>query len=255
MPIIKSGVQYSGKWTRAQQMQAIAAGTWKGIPTSEIYVWGSGGSGQLGLGTTTSYSSPVQVGSDITWDKITTGDAHVLSTRTDSTLWTWGYNGFGQLGLDDTTNRSLPTQVGALTNWYSIGRGSNHSIAIKSDGTIWATGYNVSGQLGQGNTLNRSSFVQIGALTNWAIAGNTTEDFSLAIKTDGTLWSWGRNDFGQLGLNNTTNRSSPTQVGALTTWAKVAGGGLSAAAIKTDGTLWTWGIGSVGSLGQGNTTS
>ena len=78
---------------------------------------------------------------------------------------------------------------------------------------------------------------------------------SLAVKTDGTLWSWGQNDYGQLGNGNTTTYDSPIQVGALTNWSKISGGKYNSYAIKTDGTLWAWGINNYGQLGQGNTTN
>jgi len=79
---------------------------------------------------------------------------------------------------------------------------------------------------------------------------------TIAIKTDGTFWSWGRNLEGQLGLNNRTNYSSPKQVGALTNWSKLAtnGNGFMSAVIKTDGTLWMWGDSINGALGLGNLT-
>ena len=77
----------------------------------------------------------------------------------------------------------------------------------------------------------------------------------MAIKTDGTLWAWGEGSDGQLGFGNTSNTSSPAQVGALTTWSQVKGGRKSTYAIKTDGTLWAWGAGSDGALGHNNTTN
>jgi hypothetical protein len=104
------------------------------------------------------------------------------------------------------------------------------------------------GQLGINSTPDRSSPVQVGALTTWskvAAGGN----HSLAIKTDGTLWSWGFNNRGQLGQNNTTYRSSPVQIGASTDWAEIAGGFEFSLAVKTNGTLWSWGQGFFGQLG------
>jgi alpha-tubulin suppressor-like RCC1 family protein len=99
-----------------------------------------------------------------------------------------------------------------------------------------------------------SSPVQVGALTTWSrvAAGNA---FSVAVKTDGTLWSWGFNNTGQLGLGDTASRSDPVQVGALATWANVACGNAFVLAIKTNGTLWAWGNNITGQLGQGNTTT
>ena len=145
--------------------------------------------------------------------------------------------------------------MGALTTWAQIGGGENFCLAIKTDGTLWAWGQNNSGQLGQGNTTSYSSPVQVGALTTWAIAGNAGAHNSSAVKTDGTLWTWGYGPNGANGDGTATSRSSPVQVGALTDWATPIGGTQFMAALKTDGTLWTWGAGSDGRLGHGNVTT
>ena len=95
-----------------------------------------------------------------------------------------------------------------------------HSIATKTDGTFWSWGYNNFGQLGLGDIVHRSSPVQVGSLTNWSSVAQIGGQYqTLSIKTDGTLWSWGYNNLGQLGQGNTTNYSSPKQIGALTTWS------------------------------------
>ena len=120
---------------------------------------------------------------------------------------------------------------------------------------LYAWGYNGTGQVGDGTVVARSSPVQIGALTNWAqVAAGSGHTAS--VKTDGTLWTWGRNtnfsgSTGQLGDGTTINRSSPVQIGALTNWAQVSAGSYLTASIKTDGTLWTWGFNSSGQLGDG----
>ena len=172
-----------------------------------------------------------------------------------SALYSWGDNVVGQLGLGDITSRSSPVQVGALINWYQVSGGTNYSLAIKSDGTMWAWGRSIDGQLGLGDITHRSSPVQIGALTNWAQVSAGLGDHSLAIKTDGTLWAWGRNTFGQLGLGDITSRSSPVQVGALTNWYQVSSGAAYSLAVKTDGTLWGWGYNFSGEIGDGTTTA
>jgi alpha-tubulin suppressor-like RCC1 family protein len=169
----------------------------------------------------------VQIGALTNWLTIKGIAYGCIATKTDGTLWAWGYNTLGQLGLGDTTNRSSPVQVGSLTNWLNIVGGSYYTIAIKTDGTLWAWGSNSSGSLGLGDATNRSSPVQVGALTNWSNGGvsSVTFDFALANKTDGTLWSWGNNANGQLGLGNTGSYNSPKQVGALTNWVNIAIGG------------------------------
>ena len=242
---------YYGVWTPQSQMQAVAAGTWTGL--SGLYIWGDNSQGQLGLGNTTNYSSPKQVGGP--WFSVSGGNSQTLATKTNGTLWSWGNNNFGQLGLGNTTNYSSPKQVGALTTWLNIAAGQYHTLATKTDGTLWAWGRNDSGQLGLGNTTYAfSSPVQVGALTTWSkITGSIS--FSLAIKTDGTLWSWGANASGQLGLGNITNRSSPVQVGALTTWSNVSANAYFFIASKTDGTLWSCGANGSGQLGLGDITN
>jgi alpha-tubulin suppressor-like RCC1 family protein len=153
-------------------------------------------------------------------------------------LWAWGYNGSGQLGLGNTTNYSSPKAVGALATWSEVSAantygGGSFCLAIKTDGTLWAWGRNNTGQLGIGNTTTYSSPKQIGALTTWSKTAAGAGGFSLAIKTNGTLWSWGSNAYGQLGFGNTTAYSSPKQIGALTTWSKVSAGARSSLVIST----------------------
>ena len=204
------------------------------------------------------------MGSLTTWTAIAAGDRHSLALKSDGTLWAWGPNLQGQLGLGDTVSRSSTVQVGSLTTWTAIAAGKDHALALKSDGTLWAWGQNYSaftgstGPLGLGDVADRSSPVQVGSLTTWtAIAGG--RDHTLALKSDGTLWAWGGNSAfvigttGQLGLGDTTNRYSPVQVGALTTWTSIAAGTTHSLALKSDGTLWAWGRNSYGRLGLGDT--
>jgi len=223
-----------------------------------LWTWGRNYYGGLGLGNTTSYSSPKQVGALTTWSNVQTGGNWVLAIKTDGTLWGWGGGGFGNLGLNNTINYSSPKQVGALTNWAVIAIPTTNPIfalAVKTNGTLWAWGANPQGQLGLNNTTYYSSPVQVGALTNWSKVANSGSYYSLATKTDGTLWSWGLNTSGRLGLGNITTYSSPKQVGALTNWSLVAAGRNNSMAIKTDGTLWAWGGNPSGELGLGNTTN
>ena len=220
-----------------------------------LWLWGQNNYGQLGLGNTTNRSSPNQVGSLTNWLSVACGYNFTLSIKTDGTLWAWGQNNWGQLGLGNTTYYSSPKQVGALTTWLSVTGGYQFTFAIKTNGTLWAWGHNNIGQLGLGNTTSYySSPKQVGALTNWLSVACGTY-FTTAIKTDGTLWSWGNNGNGQLGLNDTANRNSPVQVGALNTWINVATGGSNVLAVKTNGTLWSWGRNVAGQLGLGNTTA
>jgi len=222
----------------------------------QLYAWGNNSFGQLGLGNTTFHSSPVQVGLLSTWSTPFAVGGHAVVTDTSGKAFSFGRNHVGQLGLGDVTNRSSPVQIGALTNWSKFGGGYSHRLAVKTDGTLWSWGNNQYGELGDGTPpiSRKSSPAQVGSSTDWAsVSTGTNAVHSLAVKTGGTLWAFGDNDFGELGLGNTTDRSSPTQVGALTNWSKVATGRKHSAAIKTDGTLWTWGRNNYGQLGDSAT--
>ncbi len=223
-----------------------------------LWTWGDNSSGQLGVNDTTRRSTPVTtLLGGTNWKSIAGGDDHTIALKTDGTLWSWGRNSYGQLGVNNTTDRSTPvTTLLGGTNWKSIAGGNNYTIALKTDGTLWTWGDNSSGQLGVNDTTSRSTPVTtlLGG-TNWkSIAGGNTH--TIAIKTDGSLWTWGSNYAGQLGVNNTVTRSTPvtTLLGG-NNWKSIAGGSGHTVALKTDGTLWTWGDNSSGQLGVNNTTT
>src|SRR3989344_974262 len=223
-----------------------------------LWTWGRADFGQLGQPDTVRRSSPVQIGNLATWSQIADTSNHSLALKTDGTLWSWGYGIRGQLGLGDIINRSSPVQVGGMMNWSQVtsGGGTNSSLSIKIDGTLWSWGMNAPtayGVLGLGDAISRSSPVQVGTLATWSKIARGTKH-TLAIKTDGTLWAWGGNNFTDvLGLGDAVYRSSPVQVGTLTTWSQAAGGGTTSLAVRNDRTLWTWGDNANGRLGLGDT--
>lgn len=260
-----SPVQFGSEtdWISATGQRSTQA-----INTSgELWVSGYNVTGTLGLGNTTNYSSPVQVGSLTDWISADNEDGIgideknrcALAIKTDGTLWGWGANYWGAIGDGTLDNKSSPVQVGSLTDWAACIRGYSTSFFVKTNGTLWVTGSNVNaGVTGLGNTNTYSSPVQVGSLTNWSPAPGHVVSYrygSFAIKTDGTLWAWGANGAGMMGVGNTTAYSSPIQVGSLTDWAFLGGGQHFGAAVKTDGTLWTWGSNSAGRLGLGNETN
>jgi alpha-tubulin suppressor-like RCC1 family protein len=223
-----------------------------------LWAWGWNIFGVLGLGNTTSRSSPVQVGALTNWQNVSSSPYHTLAIKTDGTLWSWGFNSYGQLGLGNTTSYSSPKQIGSSSNWATIDAGGYFtSFAISTAGSLWAWGNGANGSLGLGNTTSYSSPKQIGALTNWSIvsASQSSQQSTAALKTDGTLWSWGINSYGQLGLGNTISYSSPKQIGALTDWSDISFGRRFCIAKKTNSTIWSWGQNNSGKLGQGDTTA
>jgi alpha-tubulin suppressor-like RCC1 family protein len=259
---------------RSSPVQTVAGGTnWKqatqlgnshaaAIKTDgTLWVWGLNTSGQLGVNDITNRSSPVQtVAGGTNWKQVSC-NLHTVAIKTDGTLWTWGRNTYGQLGTNDITDRSSPVQtVAGGTLWKQaivggVAASGQCVAAIKTDGTLWLWGSNANGQLGTNDITDRSSPVQtVAGGTNWkqVSAGGTAV---AAIKTDGTLWVWGDNTYGQLGTNDITHRSSPVQtVAGGTNWKQVSAGAYHMVAIKTDGTMWTWGRNDYGQLGTNNTT-
>jgi len=223
-------------------------------------IWGTGKNnyGQLGLGHTSNIVSFTQIGTDNDWDTIATLSTSVLAIKNSGTLWGVGQNTKGHLGFGDTSNRSEFTQVGADSSWSSVAIGSWHALAIKTDGTLWSCGYNNKGQLGQNDFTERHTFTQVGSDTDWASVSCSEGSLyngghSLAIKTNGTLWSCGYNFIGQLGQGNTTDLDEFTQVGIGTDWSEVACGRIRSHALQTDGSLFGCGENGNGELGTGDT--
>lgn len=232
--------------------QKLMMGSAGGGIEYQLWSWGDGVYGQLALGNTTDYSSPVQVGASTDWSLVEARLANGFAIKTNGTLWGWGLNFYGTVGDGTTIDRSSPVQIGSLTTWSKVIPTSYATFGIKTDGTLWSWGYNNNGNLGLGDTTNRSSPVQVGLLTNWKNGSGVTS--SVFVKTDGTMWSWGEGIYGQLGDGTVVNKSSPVQIGSLTTWDKVSTGRYYAHAIKTDGTLWAWGLNSSYQLGDGTAT-
>jgi alpha-tubulin suppressor-like RCC1 family protein len=223
-----------------------------------LWTWGNGLSGRLGDATLTNSSTPVTTFAGGTnWKQVSAGNQHTAAIKTDGTLWTWGAGGFAQLGTNDITNRSTPvTTFAGGTNWKQVSAGNQHTAAIKTDGTLWTWGLGTSGRLGDATLTNSSTPVTTFAGgTNWKQVAAGTQH-TAAIKTDGTLWTWGAGSSGRLGNSLLTDRSTPvTTFAGGTDWKQVAAGTQHTAAIKTDGTLWTWGLGSSGQLGDATITN
>lgn len=185
-------------------------------------------------------------------------DVHDLALKTNGTLWAWGYNANGQLGFSPATygyRVFSPVQVGAATDWTKVFAGTSRSMGLRGTGTLYSwSNHNNYGQLGDGTnaTAGKSSPIQIGVATNWTQI-HAAENHSLGIRSDGTLWSWGSNNEGQLGLFN----GSPVQIGSATDWAEITLGqdNVFAVGVKTGGSIWSWGLNNLGQLGLNDTAT
>ena len=221
-----------------------------------LWTWGYNAQGQLGDTTITSKSTPVTTfAGGTTWKQVSCGYHYTLAIKTDGTLWGFGANNpFGQtLALNDGsfTIRSTPvTTFAGGNNWKRVSSGGGFAAAIKTDGTLWIWGNNEQNQLGINNWPNILTPVTTFAGGNTWKSVSCGFEHTAAIKTDGSLWVWGRGTYGTLGTNDTANRSIPvTTFAGGNDWKNLTSGssGQSCTAIKTDGSLWVWGRG--GGLG------
>jgi alpha-tubulin suppressor-like RCC1 family protein len=246
----------------------------------------------VGVGNTTSYSSPVQIGALTTWASATTGSTGTYKTvaiKTDGTLWAWGWRtnhtgGTGAGGSDVPYSNvvsqpaggpvsidvSSPVQIGAATNWATTASGLVHSLAITTGGALYAWGSQEQGQLGVGTLNNNpdyyypqpdtsqgsSAYCQGPNYSFYETPATDSTTGVLAYDSGQTICSASYVLWTFVSANTVAwGHSSPVQVGALTTWSKVAAGFYHSASVKTDGTLWAWGLNGNGQIGNGVTTN
>ena len=224
-----------------------------------LWVWGRATDGALGQNSTVHRSSPVQI-PGTTWSQnqmasVSVGDRQIAAIKTDGSLYTWGRNDSGILGNNTSTgaggHRSSPIQIPGTWSIINLS-GFNCNAGVKSNGELYTWGSNESGRLGlnQPDNTAYSSPVQIPG-TTWKTTGASLKMErigTMAIKTDGSLWLWGANAYGNMGLNqpgggpgNLNSRSSPTQVGSGYTWDAVSAGYRNRMGKTTDGKIWNWG--------------
>jgi alpha-tubulin suppressor-like RCC1 family protein len=238
------------------------------------YAWGSNQSGQVGNpnagrnrkfpirwsgqtgAATASTATPSATNDD--WAQVASGGQHSVARREDGTVWTWGKNDYGQLGDGTTANRQEPIQVNGLSQVIAVAAGKSHSLAVKQDGAVWAWGNNSSRQLGNNSSDTALKPTQVvievpgtdtspptfPPLTD-VVAVSASEVHSVALKSDGTVWAWGDNRYGQLGTGNTFGSATAKQVPGLAQVQVITAGGDSTSArtlARTeDGALWGWG--------------
>ena len=250
---VQVGVLTNWKFT-GQSLSAGGDFTLAVNSSGNLWTWGINSNGQLGNGTTTNATAPVQIGVATNWTSIAAGSNFSAGLHSDGTLWTWGLNSSGQLGDGTLIQNLVPTQVGVATSWQTLMTGGAYSMAIKTDGTLWTWGGNLYGQLGQGfnDVVARGNVpTQVGTATNWQFIAPSL-NASLAVKSDGTPWTWGYNNNGELGYNERLPLPVAAQFGPV---SMAAGGFAHSVALKTDGTLWAWGYNASGQLGLGSSDS
>jgi alpha-tubulin suppressor-like RCC1 family protein len=215
--------------------------------------WGFNGDGLLGDGTTADRSryGDTSFADDVV--QVAGGYHHALALRSDGTVWAWGFNGAGELGDGSTTTRTTPVRVTGLTGITQVAAGAEFSLALRSDGTVWAWGQNVYGELGDGTISNHETTpVQVTGLAG-VIKIAAGGFHGLALRSDGTVWAWGVNNYGQLGNGRTDDGSAvPVKITALSQVTAIAAGwGSSVAILAGDASVWAWGGNESGQLGDG----
>ena len=254
-----------GVWDLQEVRDKQLASEWDYTWGGTLWAWGNNPNGVLGQNapTPSQKSSPTQIGTESTWRAVggSGPTGYVLGIKNDGTMWGWGGPGEGLgLGPSSPGKRSSPTQVGTGTNWLKVSKGGEfNTAAIKTDGTMWVWGTNESGKLGLNiggdPAPNITTPVQVGSDTTWKFC-SMSKRHALALKTDGTLWTWGQSGgAGALGLNNNTQYSSPVQIGTNTNWKRCVATNNGGAAINTSGQLFSWGYNIYGQGGHNDRTT
>ncbi len=268
---------FSPRWTLAgglagsgQHSLAISA------EQSFGYAWGANQTGQIGFAPTataeTSRRYPFlwSPGGQV-WTQVASGDWHSVALQADGTVWTWGLNTKGQLGDGTTVDHAQPRPLSELSRVSAVAAGSHHSLAVTEDGRVWAWGENDYRQLGNNSvdTARTPGPVQVWVEGTAARPGHA-EDLtgvvavaaspvhSVALKSDGTVWAWGDNRYGQLGLGNTLSKATAHPVIGLPPVRAITAGGTTqevlqdngevqllttayTLALTADGAVWGWG--------------
>ncbi|MGW0736598.1 RCC1 domain-containing protein [Streptomyces sp. NPDC002851] len=217
-----------------------------------VWAWGDNTFGQVGDGTTTHRSLPVQVPGLDGVAQLAGGGGHTVVRRHDGTVLAWGRNDYGQAGDGTTDHRSAPVPVTGLPKVKTIVGGGGHTLALLDDGTVKAWGHNGRGEAGDTTTDNRTEAVTVTDLANVAAVA-WGGGHSVALRADGTVWAWGHNLFGGLGDGSTDTRLAPVRTLEIDGVTEVVGGGGHTLALREDGTLWAWGRNDRGQVGDGTT--
>jgi alpha-tubulin suppressor-like RCC1 family protein len=215
-----------------------------------VWAWGDNRAGELGNGSTRDSNVPLPVLGLGAMTAVVAGQYFSLAVGADGSVWAWGDNRYGQLGDGTTTRRTQPVAVQNLSGVIAVAAGNFHSLALKNDGTIWAWGDNRAGELGGGSKGGFSAIPQAAIGLDSVVALGAGGQHSLAVRADGSAWSWGSNVLGELG-NGTFGDSNPTpaRVQGLDGATAVAAGTNHSLALKADGNVWAWGDNYQGQLG------
>ncbi|MDP9232120.1 MAG: ATP-binding cassette domain-containing protein, partial [Actinomycetota bacterium] len=240
---------------------AVAAGNNHSLALKKdgtLLVWGENGDGQLGTGSPgVGRQSAARLTTVRHVKKIAANGNRTYALLRDGTVWGWGENSDGELGNGSTNSSAHPEKVKDLKNVSAIAAGGSHMLALVN-GHVYAWGSNIFGQVGDGTTKRRITPVAVKGLKGKVIAIATPQlgDYSLALLSNGTVWSWGRNDEGMLGVGERTTsgcmcKPNPSRVRGVSGIKAIAAAGGAGAALDSNGRVWAWGKNSQGAVGTG----
>ena len=223
------------------------------LEDGSLYAWGSNEIGKLGVGDEVNKNTPTKVNLPGKIKELITNGSSVYALLEDSSLYSWGKNSYGQLGVGNEVNKNTPTKVNLpgkikelITTGWSV-------YAILEDGSLYAWGDNSDGQLGVGDEENRNTPIKVTAINGKVMELIISNSFSVyAILEDGSLYSWGKNSYGQLGVGDEVNRNTPTKVNLPGKIKKLITSSSASYVILEDGSLYAWGYNYYGELGVGS---
>ncbi|HET6679972.1 MAG TPA: hypothetical protein VFG84_02115 [Gemmatimonadaceae bacterium] len=217
------------------------------------WCWGSNKYGQLGDGTRTNRTRPIEVIGDLSYTTLAAGDTHTCGVTAPGTVYCWGTNSFGQLGTGTTDDRLTPAPVSGIPPVATLALGRAHSCALDTGGAAWCWGWNDNGQLGDGSTINRFTPVQVGG---GRLFVELTAGYSHACgrTTTGSTYCWGFNGQGTVGDGTRITRYVPTLVAGDPQFASVVAGGMLNCARTASNRVFCWGYNPFGGIGDGTAT-
>jgi alpha-tubulin suppressor-like RCC1 family protein len=237
---------------RAVHVPSLAGFTLGVAQDGSLHTWGDNSAGQLGIGSVDHDKAIPTPVVDGPWSLVSAGNGRTLATTAAGVIHAWGAGPAGDGSMDPYR---FPLPFPSLANPVSIAAG-NHFLVVLPDGSLWGWGSNDRGQIGIGATTTLVfTPTRVGSRSDWRSVESAVEH-TLGLAADGSLWAWGDNSAGQLGLGHTDAAPAPTPVASLSPgFLSVSAGEGISAVVRADGTLWTWGEGGEGQLGSGNTTS
>ena len=206
-----------------------------------VWAWGTGSTYANGDGTTTQRTTPVQVSNLSHVVDVAGRYQGACALKSDGTVWCWGYGSHGENGDGSNSHRSTPVQVSNLTDVIQVAQSQHTSYALKADGTVWSWGNDSNGALGSNQSSTRNTPIQVTNLQNIIQIEGRMYYGATALRSDGSIWSWGYGGHGENGNNSTSNRGTPIRVVNYSDFVSIDNGVYHSCGLRSNATIWCWG--------------